>query len=225
MSFFPRFMTQRNCPRPHSVFIATNWAFDARYPPNRAQFSYRAAESKEFERAIGSLDAETNRVLWLSGDEEMVDIAIQLFQLGKLGCNFLLTARYRATHFQTRLQSRLEDKYGDMVRDFHGEDKMDFHTDILKTEDTMWFEATDKHNQGCRIAGEDRRTEEYIAALETLLDISNKLASMRNALSEELRLMWGYSTYVESTLSGLACKSRRNRRVVVGPSNIGSARQ
>ncbi|KAF8452928.1 hypothetical protein BDZ91DRAFT_749930 [Kalaharituber pfeilii] len=169
--------------------------------------------AKEFERAIGNLDAETNRVLLLSCDEEMVGIAIQLFQLGKLGCDFLLTARYRATHFQTRLQYWLENKYGDMVRDFHGEDKMDFDPDILNTEDTMWFEAYDKHNQ------------EYIAALETLLDISNKLASMRNALNEELRLMWRYSTYVESTLSGLACKSRRDRGVVVGPSDFGSAGQ
>ncbi|KAF8456857.1 hypothetical protein BDZ91DRAFT_744899 [Kalaharituber pfeilii] len=172
--------------------------------------------AKEFERAVGNLDAETNRVLSLSGDEEM---------LGKLGCNFLLTARYRATHFQTRLQSRLEDKYGDMVREFHGEDKMDCDPDILNTEDTMWFEAYDKHNQGCRIDGEDRRTQEYIAALETLLDISNKLASMRNALNEVLRLMWRYSTYVESTISGLACKSRRDRGVVVGPSDFGSAGQ
>ncbi|KAF8456833.1 hypothetical protein BDZ91DRAFT_800943 [Kalaharituber pfeilii] len=130
--------------------------------------------AKEFERAIGNLDAATNRVLWLSGDEEMVGIAIQLFQLGKLGRNFLLTARYRATHFQTRVQW-LENKYGDMVRDFHGQDKMDCDPDILNTEDTMWFEAYDKHNQGCRIAGEDRRTQEYIAALETLLDISNNL--------------------------------------------------
>ncbi|KAF8462171.1 hypothetical protein BDZ91DRAFT_735430 [Kalaharituber pfeilii] len=202
--------------------------------------------AKEFERAIGNLDAETNRVLLLSCDEAMVGIAIQLFQPGKLGCNFLLTARYRATHFQTRLQSRLEDKYGDMVRDFHGEDKMDFDPDLLKTEDTMWFEAYDKHNQGCRIDGEARRTQEYIAALETLLDISNKLASMRNALNEELRLMWRYSTYVESTLyctyllspratqrrvawgrtsSGLACESRRDRGAVVGSSDFGSAGQ
>ncbi|KAF8454830.1 hypothetical protein BDZ91DRAFT_767868 [Kalaharituber pfeilii] len=119
--------------------------------------------AKEFERAIGNLDAETNRVLSLSGDEEMVDIAIQLFQLGKLGFNFLLTAHYRATHFQTQLQYWLENKYGDMARDFHGEDKMDFDPDILNTEDTMWFEAYDKHNQGCRVDGEDRPTEEYIA--------------------------------------------------------------
>ncbi|KAF8461574.1 hypothetical protein BDZ91DRAFT_736465, partial [Kalaharituber pfeilii] len=150
---------------------------------------------KEFERAIGNLDAETNRVLSLSAR-----------------CNFLLTARDRATHFQTRLQYGLENEYGDMVRDFHGEDKMDCDPDILNTEDTM-------------IDREDQRTQEYIAALETLLDISNKVASMRNALNEELRLMWRYSTYVESTLSGLACESGRDRGVVVGPSNIGSAGQ